>query len=192
MSDITVSELERLQAIANETDVALAMDEDAFRAFYERTCVALWGYLSRISGDRQLADDLLQEAYYRLLRAGERFESEAHRRNYLYRIATNLVRDSRRKNRPVQDESVELAALPADPSPLADADRLADMRRAMRKLRPRERALLWLAYAHGSTHVEIAQVLGVKTGSVKQLLFRARRRMAALLRGDCDRSGAGL
>ena len=62
MSEITLSELERLQGIANETDVALAMDEDAFRAFYERTCVALWGYLSRISGDRQLADDLLQEA----------------------------------------------------------------------------------------------------------------------------------
>ena len=184
MSEITLSELERLQGIANETDVALAMDEDAFRAFYERTCVALWGYLSRISGDRQLADDLLQEAYYRLLRAGERFESDAHRRNYLYRIATNLVRDSRRKNRPVQADSVELASLPADPSPLADADRLADMRRAMRKLRPRERALLWLAYAHGSTHVEIAEVLGVKTASVKQLLFRARRRMAALLRGD--------
>jgi RNA polymerase sigma-70 factor (ECF subfamily) len=192
MSEITLSELERLQGIANETDVALAMDEDAFRAFYERTCVALWGYLSRISGDRQLADDLLQEAYYRLLRAGERFESDAHRRNYLYRIATNLVRDSRRKHRPVQADSVELAALPADPSPLADADRLADMRRAMRKLRPRERALLWLAYAHGSTHVEIAQILGVKTGSVKQLLFRARRRMAALLRGDHHRSGAGL
>ena len=114
MSDITLSELERLEAIANETDVALAMDEDAFRAFYDRTCTALWGYLSRISGDRQLADDLLQEAYYRLLRAGERFESEAHRRNYLYRIATNLVRDSRRKIRPLRDEDVELASLPAD------------------------------------------------------------------------------
>lgn len=189
MSDITLSELERLEAIANETDVALAMDEDAFRAFYDRTCAALWGYLSRISGDRQLADDLLQEAYYRLLRAGERFESEAHRRNYLYRIATNLVRDSRRKIRPLQDEDVELASLPADQGGTADPDRLADVRRALRKLRPRERALLWLAYAHGSTHGEIAQVLGLKTGSVKQLLFRARRRMAALLKGPQDESG---
>jgi len=189
MSDITLSELERLEAIANETDVALAMDEDAFRAFYDRTCTALWGYLSRISGDRQLADDLLQEAYYRLLRAGERFESEAHRRNYLYRIATNLVRDSRRKIRPLRDEDVELASLPADQGGTADPDRLADVRRALRKLRPRERALLWLAYAHGSTHGEIAQVLGLKTGSVKQLLFRARRRMAALLKGSQDESG---
>ena len=80
-------------------DVALAMDEDAFRAFYDRTSGALWGYLSRISGDRQVADDLLQESYYRLLKTTAAFESEAHRRNYLYRIATNLVRDSQARRR---------------------------------------------------------------------------------------------
>jgi hypothetical protein len=55
MSDITLSDAECLQAAADDTDVALAMDEDAFRAFYERTAAGLWGYLSRISGDRQLA-----------------------------------------------------------------------------------------------------------------------------------------
>ena len=53
----------------------------------------------------------------------------------------------------------------------------------MARLRPRDRALLWLAYAQEQPHVEIAEVLGVKTGSVKLLLFRARRKMAALLRG---------
>jgi DNA-directed RNA polymerase specialized sigma24 family protein len=66
---------------AETTDVALAMDEDAFRAFYDRTSRALWGYLSRTSGDRQVADDLLQECYYRLLKTTVAFESEAHRRN---------------------------------------------------------------------------------------------------------------
>jgi RNA polymerase sigma-70 factor, ECF subfamily len=191
MSDITLSDIERLQAIADGSDVALAMDEDAFRGFYDRTSTALWGYLSRISGDRQLADDLLQEAYYRLLRAGQEFESEAHRRNYLYRIATNLVRDSHRQRRPIQDDT-RLGSLPAEGNPTNDAERTADVRRAMRKLKPRERALLWLAYAHGSSHGEIADVLGVKTASVKLLLFRARRRMAALLRGERRTSGGRL
>jgi len=191
MSDITLSDIERLQAVADGSDVALAMDEDAFRGFYDRTSTALWGYLSRISGDRQLADDLLQEAYYRLLRAGHEFESEAHRRNYLYRIATNLVRDTQRQRRPIQDDT-QLASLPAEGNPSGDADRAADVRRAMRKLKPRERALLWLAYAHGSSHGEIADVLGVKTASVKLLLFRARRRMAALLRGERRTSGGRL
>ena len=52
----------------------------------------------------------------------------------------------------------------------------------MDRLRPRERALLWLAYAQGHAHTEIADTLGVKTGSVKLLLFRARRKLAGILR----------
>jgi RNA polymerase sigma-70 factor (ECF subfamily) len=55
----------------------------------------------------------------------------------------------------------------------------------MTQLKPRERDLLWLAYAQGSSHEEIAASLGLKTGSIKGLLFRARRRLASLLgRGD--------
>ena len=93
---MTLTDVQHLQAEAGTADVPLAMDEDAFRAFYERTASPLLAYLCRISGDRQLADDLLQESYYRLLKTREAFESEAHRRHYLYRIATNLVHDSRR------------------------------------------------------------------------------------------------
>jgi RNA polymerase sigma-70 factor (ECF subfamily) len=51
----------------------------------------------------------------------------------------------------------------------------------MARLTPRERAMLWLAYAQGASHEEIAGALGLKTGSIKLLLFRARRRLAALL-----------
>jgi RNA polymerase sigma-70 factor (ECF subfamily) len=165
---------------ADTADVALAMDEDAFRAFYDRTSRALWGYLSRTSGDRQVADDLLQECYYRLLKSHVAFENEAHRRNYLYRIATNLVRDTRRGARPLFAEGVDVANLEA-PAGHADAEQRADVRRAMGRLKPRERAMLWLAYAQGSSHSEIASVLGVKTASIKLLLFRARRKLAGLL-----------
>jgi RNA polymerase sigma-70 factor (ECF subfamily) len=48
-------------------------------------------------GNTRLADDLLQETYYRFLRAKVAHESDAHRRNYLFRIATNIVRDHRRR-----------------------------------------------------------------------------------------------
>jgi RNA polymerase sigma-70 factor (ECF subfamily) len=156
------------------------MDEDAFRAFYDRTAGALWGYLSRVSGDRQVADDLLQESYYRLLKSTTAFESETHRRNYLYRIATNLVRDSRRGAKPLFDDGIEMGEIVA-PQPHVDPERRADVRRAMGRLKPRERAMLWLAYAQGSSHSEIADVLGLKTGSIKLMLFRARRKLAAML-----------
>ena len=73
----------------------------------------------------------------------------------------------------------------ADPQSVdaaAGAARRVDLGRAMARLKPRERDLLWLAYAQGSSHQEIAQTLGLKTASIKLLLFRARRRLAALLR----------
>src|SRR3984957_9119025 len=84
--------------IPDDTSVGFVMDEDTFRAFYQRTARGLWAYLTRVTGDRQLAEDLLQETFYRFLRAAATHESETHRRNSLYRIATNLARDARRRN----------------------------------------------------------------------------------------------
>lgn len=183
MAEVTFLDVRRLPVDADAPEVALAMTEDEFRAFYDRTSRPLWAYLSRISGDRQIAEDLLQDAYYRLLRANVSFDSEAHRRNYLYRIATNLVHDNRRRLKPVIDPALEPADV-AGPPPEADAETRADVRRALGHLKPRERALLWLAYAHGSSHAEIATVLGLKTGSIKLLLFRARRKLARMLEGQ--------
>lgn len=180
---MTASELDRLQTAADDAEVAFAMDEDAFRAFYDRTSRPLWAYLSRLTGDPHRADDLLQEAYFRFLRARVDYESEAHRRNYLYRIATNLVRDQRRRyHTSIQTvDDVDLATLPSDGDEAGSAARSADLQKAMAQLKPRERELLWLAYAQGSSHREIGEVLGLKTGSIKLLLFRARRKLAAII-----------
>jgi RNA polymerase sigma-70 factor (ECF subfamily) len=193
--DMTLSDVQRLRSEAGEADVAFHMDEDTFRAFYDRTARALWVYLSRMTGDRQLADDLLQETYYRFVRAAASHESDAHRRHYLFRIATNLVRDGRRRRRPphlsLTDEAPRVPAS-EDGDVASRFERRADLSRALARLRPRDRALLWLAYGQGSSHREIGETLGVKTASVKPLLFRARRKLAALLRGGPSRpSGPG-
>jgi RNA polymerase sigma-70 factor, ECF subfamily len=184
MRDLTVADIEQLRAQASDVDVALEMDEEAFHAFYDRTARVLRAYLSRVTGDRQLADDLLQETYYRFLRARSDYENEAHRRNSLFRIASNLVRDDFRRRRigPTVVATADESAL-ADPRDGARHERGTDLRRAMARLRPRDRELLWLAYAQGSSHREIADSLGLKAGSIKLLLFRARRRLANLLRG---------
>src|SRR5579872_3143153 len=116
--ELTVSDLERLDRIASAAVDALQMDEDTFRAFYDRTARSVWSYLARITGDRALADDLLQESYYRFLRAERRFESESHRRNYLFRIATNLAHDRRRRGRHAVSVPV-----PAENEPGALVDR---------------------------------------------------------------------
>jgi RNA polymerase sigma-70 factor, ECF subfamily len=58
----------------------------------------------------------------------------------------------------------------------------------MDKLKPRDRSMLWLAYAQGFSHEEIAGMLGLRTSSLKALLHRARQRLIALLRAPGERS----
>ena len=166
MRDVTLTELEQLEATASEADVPLQMDEDAFRGFYDRTARPLWAYLARVSGDPQVADDLLQEVYYRFLRSRACHESEQHRRNYLFQIAANLVRDGHRRRaaRPVTvADSHDTLDRHADPATVSGTERRVDLARAMAKLRVRDRTMLWLAYAEGASHQEIADSLGLKT-----------------------------
>jgi RNA polymerase sigma-70 factor (ECF subfamily) len=180
--DLTVTEAASLAVRDSQLDVALQMDEEAFRGFYDRTARMVWAYLHRVTGDPHAADDLLQEAFYRFLRADARLETESHRRHYLFRIATNLAHDRFRRAavRPVHvaydDTGADRVAAPA-----RDVDQHLDLTQAMAQLGHRERAMLWLAYGQGASHEEIAGVMRVKTASVKALLFRARRRLAALL-----------
>jgi RNA polymerase sigma-70 factor (ECF subfamily) len=126
-----------------------------------------------------------------LLRTRTPHDGEAHRRNALFHIATNVARDARRRMvRAAWEHTTRVDARTiADPrSEHAGAEDRADLARAMDQLSPRERALLWLAYAQGSSHREIAATIGVKTGSVKLMLFRARRKLAEWLRRGAGES----
>ncbi len=177
--DLAMSTMERAQAGLAAADEAFSMDDDAFRAFYERTARPLWGYLSRASGSRTLADDLLQESYVRLLQAKLLSPDEAYLRNYLFRIATNLLRDHWRRERSARrsDEVVEQAS----DDPADGIGRKSDVAAILRQLKPRERQLLWLAYVEGASHREIASAAGLRESSIRPLLFRARQRMARML-----------
>ena len=168
---------------ADEGEIAMQMDEETFRGFYDATSRSVWLYLLRVTHDTHLADDLLQETYYRFLRTERSYDSEAHRRNYLFRIATNLVHDHRRK--PFME--VPAAVIPEVPDAAAAAQaaeraaRRLDLHRALKHLKPRERSMLWLAYAQGWSHEEIAAAVGVKTASLKAMLHRARQRLVKAL-----------
>jgi RNA polymerase sigma-70 factor (ECF subfamily) len=181
MNDVTLTEAERLGAF-DEAERTFQMKEEAFRVFYEWTARPVWLYLTRMTGDDRLADDLLQEAYYRLLRVRTTFESDDHRRSYLFRIATNLVHDHRRRGR-VSATALVARDREAAPGAADHVVRRIDLARALGRLRARDRSLLWLAYAQGLSHEEIAGVLGLKAASLKVLLYRARRRLLALLGG---------
>jgi len=171
----------------------LPMDSDAFAGFYERSARPLWAYLARVSGDPALADDLMQESYVRYLAASRpdsiQAEGEVAGRRYLFRIATNLLRDHWRRPRQASIEEIPEEFFAATASS-AQSDSQAVLGPALKQMRPRDRQLLWLAYAEGYTHREIAEVTGLASASIRLLLFRARRKIARLLREQDPKGGA--
>jgi RNA polymerase sigma-70 factor (ECF subfamily) len=152
------------------------MDERRFEAFYRQTAGGLWAYVYRLTSDAAAADDIVQKAFFRFLRANATFTSDVHMRRYLYRAASNLAVDHfREKKRDFGKPAPAQAGAP----PRSDLKQ--DMARVFAELNPRERALLWLAHVEESSHDEIGDALGVKANSVRVLLFRARKKLAELL-----------
>jgi RNA polymerase sigma-70 factor, ECF subfamily len=153
------------------------MDEAKFDAFYRATAGSLWTYLHRMTGDSATADDLLQKAFFRLLRVNPKVESDEHMRRWLYKTATNLAmdhfRDAKKRRERMPDASLVAPR---------DFDLRHDIKRIFGELNPRERALLWLAHVEQSDHTEIGEALGVKSKSVRVLLFRARKKLGDMLK----------
>jgi len=160
------------------------MDNEQFAGFYERTARPLWAYLARISGDPALAEDLLQESYVRFL--GARIpDGEVACRRYLFRIGTNLLRDHWRRPAAAPLESIaEPSHGPEQQRACDHMDSVALLGPALEQMKPRDRQMLWLAYAEGASHREIAEIMGLGAGSIRLLLFRARRKLARLLRSQ--------
>ena len=157
------------------------MDNEQFAAFYARSARPLWAYLARVSRDATLADDLTQESYVRFLCATVPEDGEVAARRYLFKIATNLLRDHWRKPQAASLEEMPEEVFAARCG-AAQTEMQVMLSPAMAQLRPRDRQLLWLAYAEGYSHREIAEVTGLGAASIRLLLFRARHKMAQLLR----------
>jgi RNA polymerase sigma-70 factor (ECF subfamily) len=153
-----------------------AAGEEGFKRLYEATSRPLWGYLHHASGRPDVADDLLQATYCRVLLRQAPAMDEAQTRSYLFRIATNLLHNrSRSRDDAAQEE-------PAEYGVENDEETRLDVQAAMRHLKPRERELLWLAYVEGMSHAEIAAATGLGALSIRILLYRARQKASGFLR----------
>jgi RNA polymerase sigma-70 factor (ECF subfamily) len=157
------------------------MDEGRFEAFYRRTAGGLWSYLFRMTGNEAAADDLLQKTFFRYLRANPTLATEEHQRRWLFRTATNLAmdhfREAKRERSRAESSDVRAATPATEPREVLRHD----MMKTFAELKPRERALLWLAHVEEADHDDIGEALGVKSNSVKVLLFRARKHLGELL-----------
>ena len=153
------------------------LSPEQFEEFYAITRSALRSYICRVTRNTNIADDILQESYIRLLSAPPMREMQ--RKSYLYRVATNLIVDYWRAQR--RRQHWWQRSMPPEESYDPGLDLIADMHYLFAQISLQERMLLWLAYVEGATHREIAETLNLKEQSVKVLLHRARRRMENIL-----------
>jgi RNA polymerase sigma-70 factor, ECF subfamily len=166
-----------------------AGDREAFGALVARHQDGVLTYLARLTGQRTRAEDLAQDTFLRLWsQAGQGYQEQGRLRAYLLRIATRLAltelrRESRRRL---------LAALwlghgnGARPQAAAPAEDGGEAQRALRaaldRLPARQRAPLLLVEVEGLSCQEAAAALGVRPGTVKSRIHRARQRLATELR----------
>jgi RNA polymerase sigma-70 factor, ECF subfamily len=130
------------------------------------------GFARSLARDRDRADDLVQEAFARLMAGPPGVRDQ---RAYLNTIIVNLARaEWRQERRPYA--APMLVETVAD-----DVDLRLDVGQAVRSLPQAQRDVIWLRYYAGLPVQEIATLLRHPEGSVKSLLHHARRRLAYLL-----------
>jgi RNA polymerase sigma-70 factor (ECF subfamily) len=176
---LTVFADEQIESLAMaNTQTADRLSHVEFEAFYLRTASTLHGYLCRLSRDPATADEVLQEAYVRMIDVPAMLADELPRKAYLYQTATNILRDRWRKMKR-EREWWELSGFS---EPVHQNFILPlDMAAVLDKLSAQERAALWLAHVEELSHREIGVILGVKEKSVRVMVFRAREKARDLL-----------
>lgn len=175
--------IERFAIVQSKAEDCMSQTE--FEAFYLRTSRKLHGYLCRLSRDPATADEVLQEAYIRLINLPAMPADELPRKAYLYKTATNILHDRWRK-RKREKEWRELSGFSEEVR--QNFNLPLDMAAIFDELTAQERAVLWLAHVEELSHKEIGVVLGVKEKSVRVIVFRAREKAKGLL----ERAGIGV
>ncbi len=147
----------------------------------------------RMLGNEQDALDASQEAFFRAYRSLDRFRGDSKFSVWLYRVTGNVCLDmlrkaGRRRESSLTDEDGEDMPLPDERSDPQRELEKKELRRAVQrnltKLEPGFRQALVLRDVNGLTYDEIARVTGLEAGTVKSRIFRARRKLAALLTRD--------
>jgi RNA polymerase sigma-70 factor (ECF subfamily) len=169
-----------------------AGDPDAFRELFTAHAGLVYGYAVRACGEPALAEDVVSLTFLEAWRLRDRVRDEGDSlRPWLMGIAVNVLRNTTRARRrheraldrlpapgPVADFSDELVGR------LADGERLAAARRALDRLRPADREVFMLSVWSGLSYAETALALGVREGTVRSRLFRARERLRRLTEAE--------
>jgi RNA polymerase sigma-70 factor, ECF subfamily len=144
---------------------------------FERYHVPLYDFLSRMTGDRTAAEDLVQDVFVRILKYRATYREDSCFETWVFRIARNARADyfkRRRPEAPIGPEGLDLAT--PTPGPQQQLERARDaerLKRALSELSDDKRELLALAKYRGMKYDRIAEILAVDVGTVKVRVHRA-------------------
>jgi RNA polymerase sigma-70 factor (ECF subfamily) len=158
-----------------------ADDREAFGRLVDRHKDAVVGYLARLTGSRERAEDLGQETFLRLYRAAPGYVEQGLLRAFLFRIATNLAHSEERRERRLRLLAPFLKASPhaeaAAPLGLLREEIQREVTAAVSALPMSYRVPLVLHEIEGWAYGDIARALSLSEGTVKSRIFRGRERL---------------
>lgn len=164
-----------------------AGDAEAFRVLTERHIASVTGIARRMLRDDAEAEDVAQEAFLRLWRAGTSLEiGSAGVKPWLRRVVSNLCIDRVRGNKrlKVVEELPEQAEAPRQQAALEEKDLQARVDAALKKLPERQRLALTLFQFEGLSQSEVGVEMGISDEAVESLLARARRQLKSELMAE--------
>ncbi len=175
----------------------MATDEELVRAFAggDRSALealarhherALLDLALAILGSRDLALDVVQEVWLRVVRYAGSFNGRSTAKTWLYRIAINQCRSAMAAHPLVSPAEADLTPTGVtDPAEIAaSADEGERLKRLVEALSPPLREVVLLCYTHGLTHSEAAEAMGIPLGTVKSRLNAALEQLRRALAGD--------
>lgn len=160
-------------------------DQSAMRALFGRYRVALYRWLLRLVDDKTLAEDLLSEVFLDVWRLAASFEARSSVSTWLLAIARHKGLSARRRQTDAELDETTMSMVPDvadDPEvALQKKTRAEAVRQSLLRLSPEHREVIDLAYYHGKSVKEIAEVVGMNEATVKTRMFYARRKLAELV-----------
>lgn len=154
----------------------------AFQSYYERHAGRLLGYVLRVTRDRALAEDVVQDVFTAIWQKAASYRAEQGTPlAWMYMIARNKLVDRWRRGRPVAAPGGSEEGPPVLALVRADPELSMSLARALEGLTPEQRQAVELAVLGGYTHEEAATELAVPVGTLKSRIRMALRHMRALL-----------
>jgi len=152
---------------------------------------ALFAFILRMSGRPHTAEDIVQEAFVRVLSNLDRFDTRFRFSTWLFTIAKRLYVNANQKQRPLYDTDavgVQQGGAPAPAGLTARAETMSNMRDlldlALAELNERQREIILLFHQQNWPIAVIARHLDMPEGTIKSHLHRARKRMRRLITAD--------